>query len=294
MPSPLPIVILNAVKDPCICCSYPRTIQTEETPMSTAAILQPAKPNVPRIFRKESRYEFVKLIRTRSFSLATIGFPVMFYIIFGLANRHAYDGSVHMAKYMLAGYACFGLIGAALFGIGVGLAGELAAGWLELKRASPMPAPAYLFAKCASAVAFGLIIVSILTAIAVSFGGVSLTSSELIKMLGMTIVGSICFASMGLLLALIVPANAATGIVNLIYLPMSFLSGLWVPIRFMPHWLQGIAPALPTYHLSQLMLHIFGYGDSMSLATHWNALIGFTLLMLGLSWLIFHRREQNS
>jgi len=247
-----------------------------------------------RIFRKETKYEFLKLMRTKPFSLSTIGFPVMFYVLFGLANRNAYAGSVHIAKYMLGGYACFGLIGATLFGIGVGVAGELAAGWLELKRASPMPAPAYLFAKCASAVAFGLIIVSILTAIAVSFGGVSLTSSELIKMLGMTIVGSISFASMGLLLALIVPANAATGIVNLIYLPMSFLSGLWMPIRFMPHWLQGFAPALPTYHLSQLMLHIFGYGDSMSLATHWNALIGFTLLMLGLSWLIFHRREQNS
>jgi ABC-2 type transport system permease protein len=113
-------------------------------------------------------------------------------------------------------------------------------------------------------------------------------------MLGMTIVGSISFASMGLLLALLIPANAATGIVNLIYLPMSFLSGLWIPIRFMPHWLQGVAPALPTYHLSQLMLHIFGYADDMSLATHWNALIGFTFVMLGLSWLTFHRKEQNA
>jgi len=246
------------------------------------------------IFGKETKYEFLKLLRTRSFSLAIIGFPVMFYVLFGIANRNAYSGNIHIAKYMLGSYACFGLIGAALFGIGVGLAGELAAGWLELKRASPMPAPAYLFAKCASAVAFGLIIVSILTLIGTLFGGVSLSSIELIKMFGITIVGSITFASMGLLLALIVPANAATGIVNLIYLPMSFLSGLWMPIRFMPHWLQSIAPILPTYHLSQLMLHIFGYGDTISLAAHWNALIGFILLMLGLSWLIFHRREQNA
>jgi ABC-2 type transport system permease protein len=157
-----------------------------------------------------------------------------------------------------------------------------------------MPAPAYLFAKCASAVAVGLIIVSILTAIAVSFGGVSLTSTELIKMFAMTIVGSISFANMGLLLALLVPANAAPAIVNLIYLPMSFLSGLWMPLRFMPHWLQHTAPALPTYHLSQLMLRIFGYGDSMSLATHWNALLGFTLLMLGISWVVFYRKEQHA
>jgi ABC-2 type transport system permease protein len=267
--------------------------------MATSAINYPLPASMGsvdtlRIFRKETRYEFLKLLRAKSFSLSTIGFPVMFYVLFGIANHNAFSGNVHIAKYMLGGYACFGLIGAALFGIGVGVASELAAGWLELKRASPMPASAYLFAKCISAVAFGLIIVSILTTIAVLFGGVSLTSAELIKMLGMTIVGSISFASMGLLLALLVPANAAPAIVNLIYLPMSFLSGLWIPLRFMPQWLQGIAPALPTYHLSQLMLSIFGYQDSMSLTTHWNALIGFTLLMLGLSWLIFHRREQNA
>jgi ABC-2 type transport system permease protein len=267
--------------------------------MATSAITHPLPPvtgyvHTLRIFHKETKYEFLKLMRTKSFSLSTIGFPVMFYVLFGIANRNAYAGSVHIAKYMLGGYACFGLIGATLFGIGVGLASERAAGWLELKRASPMPFSAYLVAKCASAVAFGVIIVSILIAVGTSFGGVSLSAVELVKMLGMTIVGSISFASMGLLLALLVPANAAPAIVNLIYLPMSFLSGLWMPLRFMPHWLQRIAPALPTYHLSQLMLSIFGYGDSMSRATHWNALLGFTLLMLGISWLIFHRREQNA
>jgi ABC-2 type transport system permease protein len=267
--------------------------------MATSAITQSLSVSTGaaqsfRVFRKETRYEFLKLLRAKSFSLSTIGFPVMFYLLFGIANRNATAGNIHIAKYMLGGYACFGLIGAALFGIGVGLASELAAGWLELKRASPMPAPAYLFAKCATAVAFGLIIVSILTLIATTFGGVSLTPIELAKMLGMTMVGSISFASMGFLLALLVPANAAPAIVNLIYLPMSFLSGLWMPLRFMPHWLRSLAPALPTYHLSQLMLSIFGYQDTMSLAAHWNALLGFTLLMLGLSWLIFHRREQNA
>src|SRR5271155_5709680 len=266
--------------------------------MATAAISHPQPAatgfvRTLRIFSKETKYEFLKLMRTKSFSLSTIGFPVMFYVLFGIANRNAYAGNIHVAKYMLAGYACFGLIGATLFGIGVGLAGELAAGWLELKRASPMPASAYLFAKCASAVAFGLIIVTLLTILGTAFGGVSLTPIEIIKMLGLTVVGSVSFASMGLLLALLVPANAAPGIVNLIYLPMSFLSGLWMPIRFMPHWLQQIAPALPTYHLAQLMLSVFGYQEAgSSLTKHWNALIGFTLLMLGVSWVVFQRKER--
>ena len=264
--------------------------------MSTAAtaISLPATANPARIYGKEAKYEFVKLLRTRSFSLATIGFPVMFYIIFGLANRHAFDGGVHMAKYMLAGYACFGLIGSALFGIGVGLSSDLAAGWLELKRSSPMPVAAYLFAKCASAVAFGIIIVTILTII----------GRQLRRRPPHTIrAGKDARRHLRRLHQLRQhgPAHRAarsrqrrTRHINLIYLPMSFLSGLWVPIKFMPHWLQGIAPLLPTYHLSQIMLSVFHYNDTMSLTTHWNALIGFTLVMLGISRLIFHRKEQNA
>ena len=93
---------------------------------------------------------------------------------------------------------------------------------------------------------------------------------------------------------LLVPANAAPGIVNLIYLPMSFVSGLWIPIQYLPHWLQRIAPALPTYHLAQLMLGIFGYANQSSVASHWYGLAGFTLVMLGTSWLVFNRAQQNA
>ncbi|NYF78480.1 ABC transporter permease [Granulicella arctica] len=243
------------------------------------------------IFLKETKYEFLKLLRTRSFSLSIIGFPVMFYVLFGVMNRHVYDGNVSVAKVMLGGYACFGAIGAALFGIGVGLANERSQGWLELKRASPMPPLAYLFGKCVTAMAFGLIIVTILTVIGIEFADVSITPMEIAKMFGMSAVGSIVFASMGLLLALLVPANAAPGVVNLIYLPMSFLSGLWIPVRFLPHAVQKVAPLLPTYHLSQLMLSIFGYRDQISLTTHWGGLAGFTLLMLGISWAVFNRQE---
>jgi len=247
------------------------------------------------VYGKETKYEFLHLLRAKSFSLAVIGFPLMFYVLFGLSNKHVVEGGVNITKAMLGGYACFGLIGAALFGIGVGLASELNSGWLELKRASPMPVMAYLFAKCTSAMAFGILIVSILTVVGVAFGGVCITGVELAKMLGVTVAGSVAFASMGLLLALLMPANAAPGLVNLIYLPMSYLSGLWMPIKYMPHWLQHLAPAMPMYHLAQLMLSVYGYQEpGSSMAVHWNALLGFTLLMLGMFWIVFSRKERNA
>ncbi len=247
------------------------------------------------LYGKEIRYEFLKLIRTTVFSLSVIGFPVMFYVLFGLSNRGNSIDSMDAAKYMLAGYCCFGMIGAALFGIGVGMASERTQGWLELKRSSPMPPMAYLAAKCVTAQAFGVIIVCVLSAVGVLFGGVHLRPVEFAMMLGMTLVGTLPFAAMGLLIALLVPANAASGIVNLIYLPMSFMSGLWIPLKYLPGFLRPIAPSLPAFHLSQLMLTVFGYQrrDSSTLA-HWVGLAGFTLLMLGMSWAVFHRAEQDA
>ena len=247
------------------------------------------------IYGKEIRYEFLKLIRTKTFSLSVIGFPVMFYVLFGLSNRGNSIDSMDAAKYMLAGYCCFGMIGAALFGIGVGMASERAQGWLELKRSSPMPASAYLVAKCVTAQAFGVIIVCVLSAIGVWFGGVQLRPMEFAMMLAMALVGTVPFAAMGLLIGLLVPANAASGIVNLIYLPMSFMSGLWIPLKYLPRFLRPVAPSLPAFHLSQLMLTVFGYQrrDSSTLA-HWVGLAAFTLLMLGLSWAVFHRAEQDA
>jgi ABC-2 type transport system permease protein len=268
--------------------------------MSTATITLPAAHVNPltrylRIFLMEARYEFVRLLRTRAFSLSVIGFPVVFYLFFGLImNRGQLIGGVSVAKYMLAGYAVFGMVGAALFGIGGGLATELGTGWLDLKRASPMPPLAYLLAKCCSAAAFGVIIVSLLTVLGVTVAHVSITASEFARLIALTVVGTIPFACIGIVIAMLVPFNAAPGVINMIYLPMSFCGGLWIPIMMLPHIMQKFALLLPTYHLSQLTLSVFGYASAGSATSHWLGLIGFTLIMLGIAAIAFRKLEQNS
>jgi len=263
--------------------------------MSTATLTL-ARTNSPaRIFLREARYEFVRLLRTRSFSFSVVGFPVVFYLFFGIImNRGQHIGAISVAKYVLASYVVFGMVGAALFGIGVGLAADLAAGWLDLKRASPMPPLAYVLAKCCSAVFFGLLIVNVLALLGITLGNVSLTLGEYARMLALTVVGVVPFVCMGLALALLVPFSSAPGITNMLYLPMSFCGGLWVPLIFLPHFMQTMAVLIPTYHLGQLMLGAFGYASIGSTLSHWYGLLGFTLLTLGIAGTALHRLEQNS
>lgn len=266
--------------------------------MSSTALSLPYRRSrtnrILAIFARETRYEFVRAMRTKAFSLSVIGFPVMFYLLFGVMNRGAALNGQVVAKYLLASYAAFGVVGAALFGIGVGLAGERSSGWLELKRASPMPPLAYLAAKCVSAIAFGVIITGILCVLGTFAAGVHLGAGEYLGICGMSMIGSVPFACMGLLLAMLLPANSAPGIVNLIYLPMSYCSGLWMPVSLLPKWLQHVAPWLPTYHLAQLMLRVIGYARPADTVRHLFALAGFAMLFLGCAWLAFARSEADS
>jgi ABC-2 type transport system permease protein len=110
----------------------------------------------------------------------------------------------------------------------------------------------------------------------------------------MSVIGGVPFACMGLLLAMLLPANSAPGIVNLIYLPMSYCSGLWMPISLLPKWLQHAAPWLPTYHLAQLMLRVIGYAPSVDTMRHIIALLGFAMLFLGCAWIAFARSEADA
>lgn len=254
---------------------------------STSAAIPYDLPVIPRPVRVlliEARYELARLLRTRAYSLSVIGFPVMFYLLFGTAYR-----GKPAALYLVAGYTCMGVVSASLFGIGLGLATERAQGWLELKRASPMPRFAFLGAKVISCAAFGLIIASMLMALGTALGGVAITAGEAASLLGVALAGSVPFAAMGFLVAFLVPPNAGPGIINLIYLPFSFASGFWMPVYLLPHGLQLVAPALPTYHLAQLALAIFGLAPASGMAVHWAVLGGFTVLMLIAAWITFLR-----
>lgn len=243
-----------------------------------------------RVAAQETRYEFLKMLRAKAFSFSVIGFPVMFYLIFGLTNKNT-----EYSRYLLASYSCFGMFGAALFGLGAGVAMERAQGWLELKQASPMPRIVYLIAKTITSAAIALITVGILLGLGLTMGGVSMTVPQVIELMLITLAGAVPFAALGLLISFIMPPNAGAGIINIVYLPMAFASGMWMPINILPHWIQRIAPFLPTYHYTQLGLNIFGYSrPGTSMVLHWEALIGFTCLLLGAAWLVFTRSEANA
>src|SRR6202451_3897526 len=75
------------------------------------------------IYLKEAKYEFLKNLRLRVYTLSVISFPLMFYVLFGLVlNAKASIEGVGLPTYLIATYGTFGVMGASLFGTASGLA----------------------------------------------------------------------------------------------------------------------------------------------------------------------------
>ena len=246
-----------------------------------------------RAYALEAKYELLKLIRMPGYALPSIAFPAMFYLLFGVLFGRGIVGGVTMSTYLIATYGAFGVIGASLFGFGVGVAVERGQGWMLLKRASPMPPMAFFVAKLTLCVIFACAVVGVLSILGVTLGHVQLPAATWIRLAATLVLGAVPFCALGLALGYNVGPNSAPPIVNLIYLPMSFLSGLALPFEILPPPVKAIAPFLPAYHLGQLALGAIGAGAGESAWTHIAALAGFTILGLALAVLGFRRDQEG-
>jgi ABC-2 type transport system permease protein len=212
----------------------------------------------------EACSECLRYMRAPGFMLPVILFPTMFYLLFGIVMNHA--GNADTARYLLASYGVFGVMSPGLFGFGVSLAIERDNGLLTLKRALPMPQGAYLLGKMLMAMlAAGTVILLLLAlalALAVGMAHVALTLGQAGMLLLAGMLGVLPFCAMGMFVGTLVKGQGAPGMLNLIYLPMSFLSGLWVPLSMLPAALQHIAPIWPSAHLQALALRAVGMGPA--------------------------------
>lgn len=228
-----------------------------------------------RCYVLEARYELLRLLRTPSFVIPSLLFPSMFYLLFGVLLG-AGRGRGEMASYLLATYGVFGVMGVALFGFGVSIAIESERGFLTLKRALPMPPGALLFAKLAMAMGFATVISLMLTMLAAGFAGVRLDAAHWLLLFVVNVLGVLPYAALGLCIGTRISGQAAPAVVNLIYLPMSFLSGLWMPLSVLPEFIARFAPVWPSYHHGQIALAVIGRGDGR-VVSHLGVLAAVTL-----------------
>ena len=234
-----------------------------------------------RAYLLETRNEFLRLLRSPSFAVPTLVFPPMFYVLFAVLLNHG--GGPRVATYMLATYTVFGVMAPGLFGFGVAIAMDRERGFLDLKRAMPVPPGALLGARMAMAMAFAAVISLTLMVIGSVFGGVALSPLQAVALFTVDVLGVLPFCAIGLYVGSRVSGQGAPAVVNMIYLPMAFLAGLWMPLSMLPSFIARMAPAWPAHHLAQIALSAVGAPNDGRTLLHVAVLAGFAVVFFALA-----------
>ena len=229
----------------------------------------------------EAKYETIRMLRAPAFAIPFLCLPVSLYLLFAVVIFGAAIGSdPKSGMFVFIGFDIFGVMGPGIFGFGVVVAMEREQGLLALKRALPMPQPAYLVSKLLMAMLFCTIVTASMITAALTLGHLHLSIGQCFTLAGVNILGSLPFCAIGLFIGARVSGKAAPAIGNIIYLAMIYLSGIMFP---MPKSMAASAVIWPAYHLAQLAFRALGQQSQGSALVHVAVLAGVTLAAAGLS-----------
>ena len=237
------------------------------------------------------RFEVGRLLRSWKFLAITVGFPVIFYILF-LGDHTAgrvVDGTVPWRVYLMVSMCSFGALVAALNAAGTRLSMERASGWARQLRITPIPAWSYVATKIVASMLVVLPVIVLVEAVGAGFGDVRLATTTWIGLTVLLWATSLPFAVLGVFIGFLVATEAAFPVVTGLMFVLGYFGGLFTPVDQMPGSLQFVAHLVPSYHQVSLALASLD-GHTLALS-HWLVLAG-CVAALGLAIVWKHRVEE--
>lgn len=204
------------------------------------------------LFAHQVRADQLVFWRGRESAVFVFLFPVLLFLLLSTVYSGEYRGRP-ISDYLVPSLITYGVANTAFGGLAIMLVLRRELGILKRIRATPLPAPMYLAATLCST-----LLVFALQATAIMALGRLLYDwhlpSQWSSLFAAFLLGALCFAGLGFGAAsLIRSGEGASAVVNVITLPMAFLSGGFGPTRDYPDVLQAIADALPLTYLVDIV-----------------------------------------
>ncbi len=215
-----------------------------------------------RLFWHQLRSEQLVFWRSREAAVFVFLFPLLlFALLTAVYNGHLYGRPASWA--LLAGMLGYGAANTAFAGLALILISRRELGILKRIRATPLPTATYLIAVLCS-----IMIVFALQASSLFVLGRLLKSTpwptHLLSLVLALALGAAAFAGLGLAITgFIRSLEGSSAALNLVVLPMAFLSGSFGTTRHYPRALRAIGDVLPLKYLLDAINAIYLHGRQL-------------------------------
>jgi ABC-2 type transport system permease protein len=215
-----------------------------------------------RLFWHQLRWEQLTFWRSREAAVFVFLFPLLlFTLLTAVYNGRIYGRPASWA--LLAGMLGYGVANTAFAGLALILVARRETGILKRIRSTPLPSATYLIAVLSS-----ILIVFSLQAVSLFVLGRVLKSTpwphHLPSLVLTLALGAFAFASLGIAITgFIRSLEGSSAVVNVIVLPMAFLSGSFGARRHYPQVLQAIGDVLPLKYFLDAVNAIYLRGQEL-------------------------------
>jgi ABC-2 type transport system permease protein len=230
-----------------------------------------------RLFAHQLRYEQLLFWRSREAAIFVFLLPVLLFVLLGAVYSGEIEGH-QAASWLLIGMIGYGLANTAFGGLAIFLVLRREYGILKRLRATPAPASSYLGATVTSMLIVFALQIAALAGLGLLFYDAE-TPAAFGSFAAALVLGAVSFTAMGIAGAAIIrSAEGASPMVNVVVLPMAFLSGSFGRTSEYPEVLQAIADVLPLKYFLELVRAsylegepIWEHGTAVAIVAAWGA-----------------------
>lgn len=213
------------------------------------------------LFVHELRWQQRIFWRNKESAVFIFVFPPMLFLLLGAVYDGEIDG-VPAVDRLLVGMLGYGCANTALAGLAIMLVVRRESGILKRLRATPLPPATYLSAVLVSTLIVFLLQMAVTVALGVLLYDAQGPESWA-ALVPVLVLGAAAFAGLGIgLSSLIRSDEGASAVVNLVVLPMAFLSGSFGSTSGYPDVLKAIADVLPLTYLIDLVEAAYLHGEA--------------------------------
>jgi len=205
--------------------------------------------------------ELKNLWRNRQAFGFTIAFPVMMLLLFASIFKGTVEHTgVEISRVYVAGIMGSTLMSTAFVSLAIGMAIERESGMLKRLAGTPMPKASYFLGKIGMVLATVAVQVVVLVGLGVAFFHVELPTSAgawgtfvAVFVLGVT-ASTLLGISVG---SWIKDSKSGPAVVNLPFVALQFISGVWISVTELPSWLLHTSQVFPLHWICRGMRQAF-------------------------------------
>jgi ABC-2 type transport system permease protein len=249
----------------------------------------PPAPSLWRVTRARLRDELRSFFREPAAVGFTLLFPVVMLVLFGsIFSEQMEHTGVSVSQLYVAGILGSSLMSVGFTSLAIGVAVEREQGMLKRLAGTPMPKAAYFLAKIGRVWIIGVLEVAILLAVGVTMFQLSLPTDpeRWLTFVWVFGLGSAAATLLGLAVGgMIRSAKAAPAILNVPFVVLQFISGVFLPEKLLPEGVRAVASALPLRWMCKGMRSVFLPDSFLSVEAGRSWQHGLMALML-IGWCV--------